>query len=123
AGAGLCVVPPLGGDSAYTAFDAVELSPLLRALGARGYRAAQLEAGIVAGRLALNAFALGGGATGLTFYDRLVSRSFRSEAAPLLATAIGVPDTHPAPSGTPGRPAELRGYESVMNRLASRLWH
>ena len=73
AGAGLCLGQPLGGDSAYTAFHAVELSPLLGALGARGYRAAQLEAGIVAGRLALNAFALGGGATGLTFYDGLVS--------------------------------------------------
>lgn len=121
AGAGLCLGQLLGGDSAYTAFHAVELSPLLGALGARGYRAAQLEAGIVAGRLALNAFALGGGATGLTFYDGLVSRYFRSEAAPLLATAIGVPDTHPAPSGTPGRPAHLRGYGNVMNRLASRL--
>jgi hypothetical protein len=71
------------------------LSPLLGALGARGSRAAQLEAGIVAGPLALNAFALGGGATGLTFYDGLVSRYFHSEASPLLATAIGVPDTHP----------------------------
>ncbi len=80
--------------------------PLLGGLGARGYRAAQLEAGIVAGRLTLNAFALGGGATGPTFYDGLVSRYFRSEAAPLLATAVGVPDTHPARSGAPGgRPA------------------
>ena len=121
AGSGLCLGQPLGGDSAYTAFHAVELSPLLGALGARGYRTAQLEAGIVAGRLALNAFALGGGATGLTFYDGLVSRHFHSEASPLLATAIGVPDTHPAPSGTPGRPARLGGYGNVMNRLASRL--
>ena len=121
AGSGLCLGQPLGGDSAYTAFHAVELSSLLGALGARGYRAAQLEAGIVAGRLALNAFALGGGATGLTFYDGLVSRYFHSEASPLLATAIGVPDTHPAPSGTPGRPAQLGGYSNVMNRLASRL--
>ena len=121
AGADLCLGQPLGGDSAYTAFHAVELSPLLGALGARGYRAALLEAGIVAGRLALNAFALGGGATGLTFYDGLVSRYFHSEASPLLATAIGMPDTHPAPSGTPRRPAQLRGYGNVMNRLASRL--
>jgi SagB-type dehydrogenase family enzyme len=121
AGAGLCLGQRLGGDSAYTAFHAVELAPLLGALGARGYRAAQLEAGIVAGRLALNAFALGAGATGLTFYDGLVSAYFRSDASPLLATAIGVPDTHPAPSGTPGRPAQLRGYGNVMNGLASRL--
>ncbi len=120
-GAGLCLGQPLGGDSCYTAFHAVELSPLLGVLGARGYRAAQLEAGIVAGRLALNAFALGAGATGLTFYDGLVSRYFRSDASPLLAAAIGVPDTHPAPSGTPGRPVELHGYGNVMNRLASRL--
>jgi hypothetical protein len=121
AGTGLCLGQPLGGDSAYTAFHAVELSPLLGALGARGYRTAHLEAGIVAGRLALNAFDGGGGATGLTFYDGLVSRYFRSEAAPRLATAIGVADTHPAPSGTPGRPAQLRGYGNVMNKLASRL--
>jgi hypothetical protein len=46
----LCLGQPLGGDSAYTAFHAVELPPLLGGLGARGYRAAQLEAGIVAGR-------------------------------------------------------------------------
>ncbi len=76
---------------------------------------------MVAGRLALNAFAVGGGATGLTFYDGLVSRYFGTEASPLLATAVGVPDTRPAPSGTPGRPAELRGYGNIMTKLASRL--
>ncbi len=121
AGTSLCLGQPLGGDSAYTAFHAVELSPLLSALGARGYRAAQLEAGIIGGCLALNAFALGGGATGLTFYDGQVSRYFHSQASPLMATAIGVPDTRPAPSGTPGRPAQLRGYGNVMSSLTSRL--
>lgn len=121
AGARLCLGQPLGGESAYTVFHAVKLPPLLSALGARGYRAAQLEAGVAAGRLALNAFAVGGGATGLTFYDGLVSRYFGTEASPLLATAVGVPDARPAPSGTPGRPAELRGYGNVMTKLASRL--
>ena len=100
AGAHLCLDQPLGGDSAYTVFHAATLDPLLDALGGRGYRAAQLEAGIVAGRLALNAVALADGATGLTFYDGLVSRYFHSNAAPLLATAVGIPDTTPAPSGT-----------------------
>jgi SagB-type dehydrogenase family enzyme len=117
----LCLDQPLGGDSAYTVFHAVELDPLLDALGARGYRAAQLEAGIVSGRLALNAVALAGGATGLTFYDNLVSMYFRTDASPLLATAVGIPGTRPAPSGTPGRPAELRGYGNVMARLSARL--
>ncbi len=42
----------------------------LDALGGRGYRAAHLEAGIAAGRLALNAVALAHGATGLTFPPR-----------------------------------------------------
>ncbi len=120
-GAHLCVDQPLGGDSAYTVFHAAALAPLAEALGGRGYRAAQLEAGIAAGRLALNAVALGDGATGLTFYDGLVSRYFRTEAAPMLATAVGIPDTTPAASGTPGEPKELIGYGRVMARLAAAL--
>jgi hypothetical protein len=121
AGAHLCLDQPLGGDSAYTVFHAASLDPLFDALGGRGYRAAQLEAGIVAGRLALNAVALAHGATGLTFYDRLVSRYFHSDAAPMLATAMGIPQTRPAPNGTPGHPAELPGYGRVMARVASGL--
>ena len=58
---------------------------------------------------------------GLTFYDSLVSRYFHSEAAPLLATAVGIPQTRPAPSGTPGHPAQLAGYGRVMARLAAGL--
>src|SRR5919201_1914428 len=46
-----------------------DLDRALDALGNRGYRAAQLEAGIVAGRLQVGAFALGWGATASTFYD------------------------------------------------------
>jgi SagB-type dehydrogenase family enzyme len=121
AGARLCLYQPVGGDSAYTVFHAAALGPVLDTLGGRGYRAAQLEAGIAAGRLALNAVALGAGATGLTFYDGLVSRYFHTEAAPLLATAVGIPQTRPAPHGAPGRPAELRGYGRVMARLAAGL--
>lgn len=120
-GARLCLDQPLGGDSAYTVFHATGLDGLVAALGGRAYRAALLEAGLVAGRLALNATALEGGATGLTFYDGLVGRYFRTDASPLLATAVGVPDTRPAPSGSPGAPIELHGYQRVMARLAARL--
>jgi SagB-type dehydrogenase family enzyme len=120
-GARLCLDQPLGGDSAYTVFHATNLEPLLTQLGGRALRAAMLEAGLVAGRLALNAVTVGGGATGLTFYDGLVGRYFRAQASPLLATAVGIPATEPAPSGRPGAPVELRGYGRVMARLAARL--
>jgi hypothetical protein len=41
----------------------------------------------------------------------------------LLATAVGIPQTRPAPSGAPGQPAELSGYGRVMARLAAGLDH
>lgn len=106
--AGLCLGQALGGDSAYTVFHSAELDPILDSLGSRGYRAAQLEAGVVSGRLALCAFALGLGATGLTFFDDAVSRFFGSRAQPMLVTSVGVPVGSPAPAGSPGRPVELR---------------
>jgi SagB-type dehydrogenase family enzyme len=120
-GARLCLDQPLGGDSAYTVFHTAPLERLSARLGGRSYRATMLEAGLVAGRLALNAAALHAGATGLTFYDGLVGRYFRTDASPLLATAVGLPDTEAAPSGLPGAPVQLRRYNGLMARLASRL--
>ncbi len=105
--ASLCLGQSLGGDAAYTAFHCADLDGVLDSLGSRGYRAAQLEAGIVSGRLALCAFAQGLGATGLTFFDDAVSRFFGTTAEPMLVTAVGVPATSPAPAGSPGRPAKL----------------
>ncbi|MGH3650669.1 MAG: SagB family peptide dehydrogenase [Acidimicrobiia bacterium] len=105
--AALCLGQPLGGDSAYTVFHCANLDPILDSLGSRGYRAAQLESGIVSGRLALDAFALGLGATGLTFFDDAVSRFFGTAAQPMLVTSVGVPAASPAPAGSPGSPAML----------------
>ena len=48
--------------------------------GNRGYRAAQLEAAIVAGKLYLAAYALRTGATGLTFFDDEVTTFFSPHA-------------------------------------------
>ncbi len=48
----------------------------LGSLGGRGYRAAQLDAAIRAGRAWLAAYALRLGATGLTFFDDEVCRFF-----------------------------------------------
>jgi SagB-type dehydrogenase family enzyme len=114
----LCLDQPLGGDSAYTVFHNAALDPILDVLGSRGYRAAQLEAGIVSGRLALAAFALSLGATGLTFIDDLVSLYFDTATSPMLVTSVGVPDTPPAPAGRPGQPAALRRYDQLMDRVS-----
>jgi hypothetical protein len=87
----LCLGQDLCGDSAATVFHCARLEPILQTLGSRGYRAAQLEGGVVAERLQLAAFALGFGATGVTFLDDDVSAFFGTRAAPMLAVAVGVP--------------------------------
>lgn len=107
ASASLTLGQPLGGESAYTVFHCAVLDPIFESLGSRGYRVAQLEAGVVSGRLSLCAFALGMGATGLTFFDDPVSRFFQTSAGPMLVTSLGVPAGSPAPAGTPGAPAVI----------------
>ena len=54
---------------------------VLRQLGNRGYRAAQLEGGITGGRMYLAAYAQRFGATGLTFFDDEVTEFFSPHAA------------------------------------------
>jgi SagB-type dehydrogenase family enzyme len=97
----LCLGQDLGGDAAATIFHCAQLEPILEGLGARGYRAAQLEGGIAAERLQLAAFALGVGATGLTFLDDDVSALFRTRAAPMLTVAVGVPAYRARPGRRP----------------------
>jgi hypothetical protein len=78
-----------GARCAAAVFLLADLDAVLGALGGRGYRWAQLEAGIRAGRLQVGAFALGWGATASTFYDDDVSRAFESRESPMLAVAVG----------------------------------
>ena len=59
----------LAAAAAANVYCLADLEPILARFGNRGYRAAQLEAGIVGGRLYLAAYALRFGATGLTFLD------------------------------------------------------
>jgi SagB-type dehydrogenase family enzyme len=75
--------------AAAAAFLTADLESALAKLGNRGYRAAQLEAGIRAGRIYLGAYARRLGATGLTFYDDEVSRFFGTRASPMLCVALG----------------------------------
>jgi SagB-type dehydrogenase family enzyme len=112
---------PLGGDSAYTAFHCADLDTVFDALGARGYRIAQLEAGIASGRLSLAAFTLGRGATGLTFFDEPVRRFFATNASCMLVTAVGIPEYRNAPGGGPGAATELRHFGDLMQRLSLQL--
>ena len=59
----------------------VDLDAVLARQGERGYRAAQLDAAIAGGRTYLAAYALGLGATGLTFFDDDVTAFFSPHAA------------------------------------------
>lgn len=105
----LCLDQPLGGDSAYTDFACVDLDQVLGRYGDRGYRLAQLEAGVAAGRLQLAAFTLGRGGTGLTFFDQEISAVFDTPAACMLTISIGTPAYRAKPGGPPGRPTQLTG--------------
>lgn len=69
------------GDAAVNIYWLVDLEAVLKRLGDRGYRAAQLAAAIAGGRTYLAAYALGLGATGLTFLDDDVTAFFSPHAA------------------------------------------
>jgi SagB-type dehydrogenase family enzyme len=71
----------LPGDAAADVFFLADLHSILATSGNRGYRATQLEAGILGGRLYLAAYALHLGATGLTFFDDSVTNFFSPQAA------------------------------------------
>lgn len=71
----------LGADAAVNVYFLTDLERVLARFGNRGYRAAQLEAAITAGRLYLAAYALRLGATGLTFYDDDVTGFFSPHSA------------------------------------------
>ena len=76
----LCLEQRLGHDAAAAHFLMVDLGDVLDRFGDRGYRVAQLEAGVLAGRMYLAAEAHRVGATGLTFYDDDVARFFSGAA-------------------------------------------
>ena len=77
----LCLEQPLGGDAAAVIYFLAPLARILPAFGNRGYRLANLEAGIAGGRAYLAAYAQGFGASGLTFYDGPVVEFFSPHAA------------------------------------------
>jgi hypothetical protein len=96
----------LSADAAYVAIAAVAG----RELDDRGYRAAQLAAGLAEGRLHLAAYALGVAASGMTFCDADVPALLGEPdgLVTLLFTCVGVPEYRSRPGGGPGAPVPIR---------------
>jgi SagB-type dehydrogenase family enzyme len=82
----------LPADAAANIFFLADLHKIFARFGNRGYRAAQLEAGILSGKLYLAAYAQRVSATGLTFYDDEVTEFFSPHAqgkSVMMLVAIG----------------------------------
>jgi SagB-type dehydrogenase family enzyme len=71
----------LPAEAAVNLYWLIDLERVFERYGGRGYRAAQLVAAIAGGRTYLAAYALGLGATGLTFFDDEVTSFFSPRAA------------------------------------------
>ena len=95
----------LARDAAFVVIGATDVA----ALDDRGYREAQLAAGIVEGRLHLLAYALTASACGMTFIDSEVPASIGAPLDGLLFTCVGVPEYRSAAGGKPGAPTQVRG--------------
>ena len=70
----------LAADASVNIFFLTDLELVLQKFGNRGYRVAQLEASIAAGRIYMAAYAQRLAATGLTFYDDAVTEFFSPNA-------------------------------------------
>jgi SagB-type dehydrogenase family enzyme len=73
----------LPADASATIFFLADLNAIFERFGNRGYRAVQIESGIIGGRMYLAAYGQGFGATGLTFYDDYVVQFFSPRASGL----------------------------------------
>jgi SagB-type dehydrogenase family enzyme len=90
----LSLEQPLFSDASAVFFLMTDLNWVLKNLGDRGYRAAQLEAGIIAGRIYLSSYAQRVGASGSTFYDDAVTEFFAPHAegmSAMMEVGVGVP--------------------------------
>jgi SagB-type dehydrogenase family enzyme len=98
----LCLGQSLFSQASAVLFLMSDLKKVLEALGNRGYRASQFEAGVIAGKIYLAAYALGIGASGSTFFDDAVTEFFSPHAEnknTMIAVGIGKP-AYKAASGT-----------------------
>src|SRR5262249_56663947 len=93
----------LPAEAAVNVYWLVDLEAVLARQGARGYRSAQLAAAVAGGRTYLAAYALGLGATGLTFFDDDVTAFFSPRAAGRSVMFLMAIGHRPDPGHTAGR--------------------
>jgi SagB-type dehydrogenase family enzyme len=89
-------------DASVDVFFLTDLGAVLGRFGNRGYRAAQLEAGLIGGKLYLAAYAQRLGASGLTFFDDDVTRFFAphaGEKSVMFLVALGKAGRSVSPPG------------------------
>ncbi|HIN24981.1 MAG TPA: SagB/ThcOx family dehydrogenase [Dehalococcoidia bacterium] len=112
----LCFEQALGADASAVIFFLADLDSALERLGNRGYRAAQLEAGLMGGNVYIAAHSLGLGATGMTFFDDAVTAFFSPHAAgKSLMFLVGLGRT-----GTPNRVRPFRSKYGVLKDSLAR---
>jgi hypothetical protein len=99
----VCMEQGLGRDAALVVMALADLD----ALDDRGYREAQLGAGLADGRIHLAAFANGAGPTGMTFYDSELAALLGEPLAGLLFTCVGVPAYRSKRGGRPRAPVAI----------------
>lgn len=106
----ICLDQYLAADAGYVVIGAADGATL----DDRGYREAQLAAGIVEGRLHLAAYALGATASGMTFLDTEVPALLGEPdtLVTLLFTCVGVGEYVSKPGGKPGAPVDVRKVEA-----------
>jgi hypothetical protein len=102
-----CCAPAGIRTSAATPAFVVMAATDLDALDDRGYREAQLDAGLVEGRLHIAAYALGIGASGMTFLDSEIEPLLGDGLAGLIFTCVGVPTYRSKGGGKPGAPTSV----------------
>ena len=112
----LCFEQALGADASAVVFFLADLESALNKLGNRGYRVAQLEAGIMGGNIYLGSHSLGLGTTGMTFFDDAVTAFFSPHAAgKSLMFLVGLGRT-----GTPNRVRPFRSKYGVLKDSLAR---
>ena len=112
----LCFEQALGADASAVIYFMTDLDKTLERYGNRGYRAAQLEAGVMGGNVYLAAHSLGLGATGMTFFDDAVTAFFSPHAAgKSLMFLVGIGQT-----ATPNRVRPFRSKYGVLKDSLAR---
>ena len=111
----LCLGQSLFNDASVVFFLMTDLLNILRTCGNRGYRASQFEAGIIAGKIYLSAYAQQLGASGSTFFDDAVTEFFSPHAkdkSTMIVVGVGIP-------GYKARPGKVLAARLSKHQLLS----